>query len=247
MSYFNKVNNLYGRHSFPLLTLSTLVVFSLRPPFFASSCSLGPMLKRSAKLLSRANPALNPEPVVTKSTSALRELLTVVKPETRVGPQTAANQYTGMQLDDWATQIRLSDTHEHAKIQARSFYRRILRRLPSLLVHYKFHEIPPQEAVKAVKHYFTEHPGTDAATMDRLRWQGEVTMADVVRNYLTYSHVSALLFPDVMAAPQLPASAFPAHVSTLQSQPENSGFLDEFLDTRPFKPKVEKFNGPVIV
>lgn len=115
---------------------------------------------------------------------------------------------------------------------------------PTLCISFALH--PPQ-AVKAVKFYFTQFPAKDAATMDRLRWQGEVIMADVVRNYLTYSHVSALLFPDVSSAPPLPASALPYNASTLKANPDNTSFLDEFLDTRAFKPKVEKFSGPVIV
>ncbi len=204
------------------------------------------MLKRSVARFAKVAP-ISAAAETVASTGSIRDALFVGHLETREGFQRTGSRYTGTQLDDWATQIRLSKDLDHARFQARSFYRRILRRLPSLLVHYKFHEVPPREAVRAVKAYFTQYPADDPATMDRLRWQGEVTMADVVRNYLTYSHVSALLFPEVSALPRLPESALPHNATTLVGKSDNTSFLDDFIDTRPFKTKKVVFEGPAFV
>ncbi len=104
------------------------------------------------------------------------------------------------------------------------------------------YEIPPQQAVRSIRSYFEKHKGvvTDAAVMDKLRWQGEVIFSDLIRLYFTYSHVMALIFPTPEYLPPLPATAAAA-----TSAPPSSEFLDEFLSntTRTVKAASHKHHN----
>jgi len=148
------------------------------------------MLKRTLARLA-PNPSLPViEPAVSQSASALRQLLTIESADVRKGPQYHSSQYTDMQLDDWATQIRLSDDISHARGQARAFYRRILRRLPSLLIHYKFHEIPPQEVRQSsLLHSFDLYTMPDS--INEVLWR----FISVFRNIRIFSR----LLPNIFA------------------------------------------------
>lgn len=110
-------------------------------------------------------------------------------------------------LTDFASELELSTSYEDAKLKARALYRKILRRLPYLLMTYNVHELPPLEAVRSVRSHFVRYQGvSDPAVIDKLRWQGEVVVADLARHYLTQAHVLQLLFPNPEVLPPLPNS-----------------------------------------
>lgn len=127
-------------------------------------------------------------------------------------------------VDEFISELTLSTDYEDAKRKSRALYRRILRRLPTILLTYELQEVPPMDAIRSVRSYFMKHAGvTDPAVIDHLRWMGEVMLADIVRCYFTYSHVHNLVFPKQEYLPPLPETASPSVV-----KPETP-FLEEFF------------------
>lgn len=103
------------------------------------------------------------------------------------------------------SELRLSTSLDDAKFQNRRFYRKVIRLIPRLLLQYDMYEIPPSQAIRSLRSHFKKHHGIeDVAVLDKLRWHGEVVLADLVRLYFTHSHVQQLVNPNVNTLPDLP-------------------------------------------